>query len=47
MPAGITTQYGFLFQRYIFIKTVLDFIGIDTFLFMKVQMILMSLMKNG
>lgn len=31
MPAGITTQYGFLFQRYIFIKTVLDFIGIDTF----------------
>jgi len=31
MPAGITSQYGFLYQRYIFIKTVLDNIGMDRF----------------
>ena len=31
MPAGITSQYGFLYQRYIFIKTVLDNVGMDRF----------------
>lgn len=31
MPAGISSQYGFLYQRYAFIKTVLDNIGMDRF----------------
>ncbi len=31
MSAGITSQYGFLYQRYIFIKIVLDNIGMDRF----------------
>ena len=31
MSAGITSQYGFLYQRYIFIKTVLDNVGMDRF----------------
>ena len=31
MSAGITSQYGFLYQRYVFIKTVLDSVGMDRF----------------
>lgn len=31
MPAGITAQYGFLYQRYAFIKLVLDNAGMDRF----------------
>lgn len=31
MPAGITAQYGFLYQRYTFIKLVLDNIGMERF----------------
>ncbi|MBR2692753.1 MAG: hypothetical protein IKE69_00925 [Thermoguttaceae bacterium] len=31
MPAGIVSQYGFLYQKYIFIKMVLDNIGMDKF----------------
>ena len=31
MQAGIATQYGFLYQRYAFIKTVLDNVGMDKF----------------
>lgn len=31
MPAGITAQYGFLYQRYAFIKMVLDNAGMDKF----------------
>ena len=31
MSAGITSQYGFLYQRYIFIKTVLDNVGMDKY----------------
>lgn len=31
MPGGITSQYGFLFQRYVFIKTVLDYMGNNRF----------------
>ena len=31
MQAGIIAQYGFLYQRYVFIKTVLDNIGTDRF----------------
>lgn len=31
MPAGITSQYGFLYQRYVFIMTVLDNVGMDRF----------------
>lgn len=31
MSAGIASQYGFLYQRYIFIKTVLDNVGVDNF----------------
>ena len=31
MSAGITAQYGFLYQRYIFIKVVLDGVGIKNF----------------
>ena len=31
MPAGITAQYGFLYQRYAFIKLALDNAGMDRF----------------
>ena len=31
MQAGITSQYGFLYQRYVFIKIVLDNVGMDKF----------------
>lgn len=31
MPAGITAQYGFLYQRYAFIKMALDNAGMDKF----------------
>ena len=31
MPAGITVQYGFLYQRYAFIKIALDNAGMDRF----------------
>lgn len=31
MPAGITAQYGFLYQRYAFIKLALDNVGMDRF----------------
>lgn len=31
MPAGITAQYGFLYQRYAFIKLALDNAGMDKF----------------
>lgn len=31
MAAGITAQYGFLYQRYVFIKMVLENVGVDKF----------------
>ena len=31
MSAGITSQYGFLYQRYVFIKLVLDYAGMNRF----------------
>ena len=31
MPAGITAQYGLLYQRYAFIKLALDNAGMDRF----------------
>ena len=31
MPAGITAQYGFLYQRYAFIKIALENAGMDRF----------------
>lgn len=31
MPAGITAQYGFLYQRYAFIKIALENVGMDKF----------------
>ncbi len=31
MPSGITAQYGFLYQRYVFIKLALDYAGMDKF----------------
>jgi len=31
MPAGITSQYGFLYQRYVFIKLVLENAGMEKF----------------
>ena len=31
MPAGITAQYGFPYQQYIFIKLALDNAGMDRF----------------
>lgn len=31
MSAGITSQYGFLYQRYVFIKTVLENAAVDRF----------------
>lgn len=31
MPAGITAQYGFLYQRYAFIKLALDYAGMEKF----------------
>lgn len=31
MSAGITSQYGFLYQRYVFISTIINHIGVDKF----------------
>lgn len=31
MPAGITAQYGFLYQRYVFINTIMNHVGVDKF----------------
>lgn len=31
MPAGITSQYGFLYQRYAFINLALNHVGVDKF----------------
>lgn len=31
MPAGITAQYGFLYQRYAYIKLALEYVGMDRF----------------